>query len=95
VTPLEDYDGDRDLQATRQRELNAAVAYDSGLSSEVCSKVDALIRRATAFRNNKYRYNPTGLNSNSAAHYFGQNLFPITEPPHVLGWNNRPFAHGW
>ena len=65
----------------------AATAFDSGLSSGVCEKVDKLLNAARRWPNNKIDYIPDGPNSNSVAHGLGlDGGFDPPKPPKATGW---------
>jgi RHS repeat-associated protein len=68
--------------------LSATTWWNSGLSSDNCSGVDALINAATNCPEDTIPYNWRGPNSNSAAHDLGTaGGFNPTAPPGSVGWN--------
>lgn len=66
---------------------NGTTWYDTGLSSSNCNAADTLVLGAESWPNYGILYNPFGPNSNSAAHYIGNEagLF-ISPPPGAIGW---------
>src|SRR5439155_8710848 len=75
-----------------------STAFDTGLSPEVCGKVDKLKAAADSFPNGKIDYKrPPGPNSNSVAHYLGQQAgFNPTAPPNTGKYpGHTPSECGW
>jgi len=69
----------------------ASVWFDSGLSANVCERVDHMIYQTSKWPQGQIQYDPrNGPNSNSAARYLGQDKFSFPHPPsNWLGWDMR------
>jgi RHS repeat-associated protein len=71
----------------------AGTAWSSGLSAANCAGADALLAAAGAWNQNKVDYDPTGTNSNTAAHFLGNSggfkpTFSILKIGVPLGWDS-------
>jgi RHS repeat-associated protein len=63
----------------------AAVAFDSGLSEQVCRQVDQMLQHARQWPNNQIYYGSN--NSNTVAHDIGNaGSFNPPQPPRTPGW---------
>ena len=71
---------------------SAATWYDSGLSSQNCDSVDAMMRTVLTWPNGKIKYHFYGPNSNTAAEVIGLSggFFIPFGPPGSIGWLGYP-----